>query len=134
MTTRSGKPSRRGGGGQSAVWGIAAGPRPRGGPSYTPRNVFPGALRRDGGRRVAGAIGLGLGVTALRFALEKVAAPTSWTQAVGITWLAPVVGAVFLARLREEGRGLKALLGALAVYAVAARGTVALLMVAASAL
>jgi hypothetical protein len=82
---------------------------------------------------VATAIGLSLVITALRFALEKVAAPMSWTHPVGITWLAPVVGAVFLRHVRDEGKGFRALLKALLAYAVASRGAVALLMVVASA-
>lgn len=90
-----------------------------------------GRLRRHW---VGTAIGLSLVITALRFALEKVAAPMSWTHPVGITWLAPVVGAVFLRNVRDEGKGLRALLGALLAYALASRGAVALLMVVASSL
>ncbi len=82
---------------------------------------------------VATAIGLSFVITALRFALEKVAAPMSWTHPIGITWLSPVVGAVFLRNVLDEGRGLRALLRALLVYAVASRGAVALLMAVASA-
>jgi hypothetical protein len=83
---------------------------------------------------VGTAIGLSLVITALRFALEKVAAPMSWTHPVGITWLAPVVGAVFLRNVRDEGKGLRALLGSLLAYALASRGAVALLMIAATSL
>ena len=82
---------------------------------------------------VAVAVALSLLVTALRFALEKVAAPETWAYAVGITWLAPVVGAVFFVHAREEGRGWRAVISALLRYAVAARGAVALLMVVATA-
>jgi hypothetical protein len=85
-------------------------------------------------RWLVGAIGLGWLVTALRFLLEKVAAPAIWTQAVGVTWMAPVVGAFFWVCLRAEGRGRRALLASLAVYAFAVRGAVALLMVAATSL
>ncbi|HUG53526.1 MAG TPA: hypothetical protein VMR21_07990, partial [Vicinamibacteria bacterium] len=97
------------------------------------------ALPDDAARRldrhwVAAAVGLSFVVTALRFTLEKVAAPMSWTHPVGITWLAPVVGAVFLRHAREEGKGLRALVGWLFAYALGARGTVALLMVVASVL
>jgi hypothetical protein len=90
-----------------------------------------GRLRRHWVRT---AIGLSLVITALRFALEKVAAPMSWTHPVGITWLAPVVGAVFLRNVRDEGKGFRALLGALIAYALASRAAVALLMVVASVL
>lgn len=81
---------------------------------------------------VATAIGVSLLVTAVRFALEKVAAPPLWTWAVGITWLAPVVGGFFAARSWREGLGFRALLAALATYAVAVRAAVASVMVAAS--
>jgi len=89
-----------------------------------------GRLRRHW---VGTAIALSLVITALRFALEKVAAPMSWTHPVGITWLAPVVGAVFLRNARDEGKGFRAVLGGLTAYALASRGAVALLMVVASA-
>ena len=88
-----------------------------------------GRLRRHW---VATAIGLSLAITGLRFALEKVAAPMSWTHPVGITWLAPVVGAVFLRSAREEGKGFRAVLRGLIAYALASRGAVALLMVVAT--
>jgi hypothetical protein len=81
---------------------------------------------------VGTAIGLSLVITGLRFALEKVAAPMSWTNPVGITWLAPVVGAFFLRNARDEGKGFRAVLGWLTAYALASRGAVALLIVAAS--
>jgi hypothetical protein len=83
---------------------------------------------------LAWAIGLSLAATLLRFWLEKLAAPHAWTQAVGITWAAPVVGAFFLYELRREERGLLALMGALLVYGFASRLGVALLMAVASAL
>ena len=88
-----------------------------------------GRLRRHW---VGTAIALSLVITALRFALEKVAAPMSWTHPVGITWLAPVVGAIFLRNARDEGKGFRAVLGGLTAYALASRGAVALLMVVAS--
>lgn len=78
------------------------------------------------------AIGLSWLVTAVRFALEKVAAPGLWTQAVGVTWMAPVVGAFFAVCLHAEGRGFRPLLSALVAYAYAVRGAVALLMVVAT--
>jgi len=89
-----------------------------------------GRLRRHW---VGTAIVLSLVITGLRFALEKVAAPMSWTHPVGITWLAPVVGAVFLRNAWDEGKGFRAVLGGLTVYALGSRGAVALLMVVASA-
>jgi hypothetical protein len=89
-----------------------------------------GRLRRHW---VGTAIALSLVITGLRFALEKVAAPMSWTHPVGITWLAPVVGAVFLRNAWDEGKGFRAVLGALTAYALGSRGAVALLMVVASA-
>jgi hypothetical protein len=80
------------------------------------------------------AIATSTAVTILRFMLEKAAAPWALTNAVGVTWMAPVVGAFFAWNLRQEGRPFRALLGALAVYAFAVRGTVAALMLAASTL
>ena len=78
------------------------------------------------------AIALSLLVTLLRFALEKLAAPQAWTQAVGITWAAPVVGAFFLYNVVREGRGALALVGALLLYGFGSRGGVAALMAVAS--
>ena len=85
-------------------------------------------------RWLATAIVLSLAVTATRFWLEKVAAPDAWAYAVGITWMAPVVGAFFLFNLRREGKGLAALAASLLVYGLAVRAAVAGLMVAASTL
>jgi hypothetical protein len=48
---------------------------------------------------------------------------------VGVTGLAPVVGAYFAVCLRSEAKGFRALLGALLVYAVSVRGALAALMV-----
>ena len=78
------------------------------------------------------AILLAVATTLLRFALEKLAAPQGWAQAVGITWAAPVVGAFFLHNLRAEGKGLAALAAALLIYGFASRAAVAALMTAAS--
>jgi hypothetical protein len=47
---------------------------------------------------------------------------------VGITWLGPPVGAFFLWRLREEGRGVRALLWSLLLFALPVRAAVAGLM------
>ncbi len=90
--------------------------------------------RAIGKRWLVCAIGLAWLVTGLRFLLEKVAAPAAWTQAVGVTWMAPVAGAFFWVCLRADGRGLRALLASLVVYAYAVRGAVALLTVAATTL
>ena len=83
-------------------------------------------------RWLSTAIVLSLAVTATRFWLEKVAAPPAWTFAVGVTWLPPVVGAVFAFNLRREGKPRAALARALLLYGVTVRAAVAALMVAAS--
>src|SRR5262245_43537531 len=77
-------------------------------------------------------VALSLLVTAVRFLLEKAAAPASWTHIVGITWIAPVVGAYLALCYRAEKRSFPALLGALVLYAFLARGAVAALMVVAT--
>jgi hypothetical protein len=84
-------------------------------------------------RPLLNAVALSWGITALRFVLEKAAAPEAWTRPVGVTWLAPVVGGYLALCLRREGRPFKALLPHLVAYAFAVRGLVALLMLAASA-
>jgi hypothetical protein len=86
-------------------------------------------LRR---RWLASAIGLSVFLTLLRFALEKAAAPASWTYPVGIVWLPPLVGAYFAMCLREEGKGFRSLVLALLAYGFAARGFVAVLALTAS--
>ena len=73
-------------------------------------------------------------VTALRAVLEKAAAPEAWARLVGVTWLAPVVGAYFAFSLKSRGRGFKDLVWYLLAYAFAVRGVVALLMIVASTL
>jgi hypothetical protein len=90
------------------------------------------AVRVARERWLASAIVLSLAVTATRFWLEKVAAPPALCWAVGVTWLAPVVGAFFAFNVRREGKGLAALATALLLYGLAVRATVAALMVAAS--
>jgi hypothetical protein len=97
-------------------------------------SVSDGTARRLRERWLATAIILSLAVTGTRFWLEKVAAPDSWSYAVGITWMAPVVGAFFLFNLRREGKGLAALAASLLVYGLVVRAAVATLMVAASTL
>ena len=91
------------------------------------------AAGRLGRRWMAAAIALSLLVTVARFALEKAAAPASWTRPMGVTWLAPIVGAFFAVSARKEGRGLGAVAGALLVYGLVVRGLVALLSVLATA-
>lgn len=81
---------------------------------------------------LAGAILLSLAITILRFALEKTAAPPFLTQLVGVTWLAPVVGAYLFWSARTEGRTFTAILRPLVLYAVAVRGAVLLLMIVAT--
>jgi hypothetical protein len=81
---------------------------------------------------LAGPILLSLAITALRFALEKTAAPPVLTQIVGVTWLAPVVGAFFFWSGPAEGRTLGSLARALGTYAIAVRAAVVLLMLVAT--
>ena len=77
-------------------------------------------------RPLLNAVVLSWTVTGLRVVLEKAAAPEPWARLVGITWLAPVVGAYFALCLRREGRGLQATSSChLVAYAFAVRGTVA---------
>ena len=90
------------------------------------------AARRLDAHWFASAVALSALVTALRFALEKVAAPNAWTAAVGITWLGPVVGAYFWMHLRERGKGVRALAARLLAYAVIVRAGVTLLMIVAT--
>lgn len=71
-------------------------------------------------------------VTVMRFLLEKSAAPELLTQAVGVTWMAPVAGAFFAACRRGEGHGWRDLLRPLWAYAFAVRGFVALVGVVAT--
>jgi hypothetical protein len=68
-------------------------------------------------------------ITVIRFLLEKSAAPHLLTQAVGITWMAPVAGAFFGVCLRDEGRGRRELVRLLVTYALLARGFVLLVAV-----
>lgn len=83
---------------------------------------------------LAHAIGLSLGLTALRFALEKAAAPAAWAEPVGVTWIAPVIGAHFAWHALRERRGFASVAIALVVYGVAVRASIAALMVAATTL
>ncbi len=90
------------------------------------------AARRLRRRPVAIAVALSLLVTLVRFLLEKAAAPASWTHAAGISWIPPIVGAYLALHYRAEKRSFGALLGALVLYALAARGAVAALMLVAT--
>jgi hypothetical protein len=85
-------------------------------------------------RWMTAAVVISLSVTALRFCLDKVAAPQFLVAVMGVVWLPPIVGAFFAQNVRAEGRGLGSLVGALFGYALVVRGGVALLMVLASVL
>jgi len=66
-------------------------------------------------------------VTVIRFLLEKSAAPEVLTQAVGVTLMAPVAGALFAAARRSRGGGsLRDLVRPLWAYAYLVRGFVVL--------
>ncbi|HVR70504.1 MAG TPA: hypothetical protein VMT87_06630 [Vicinamibacteria bacterium] len=90
------------------------------------------AARRLAGHPLATAVVVSILATVVRFALEKAAAPKGWTWAVGVTWLAPLVGAFLALRLRDQGRGVRTLAPALLVYGLASRGWVALTYAAAT--
>jgi hypothetical protein len=68
-------------------------------------------------------------ITIMRFLLEKGAAPHLLTQAVGVTWMAPVAGVFFVVCLRNEGRSLRDLVRPLVTYAFLVRGFVVLVNV-----
>ncbi len=89
-------------------------------------------VRTLSGRPFLNAVALSWIVTGLRVVLEKAAAPEPWARLVGITWLAPAVGAYFALSLRREGRGWKHLVRYLVAYAFVVRGAVAALMIVAS--
>ncbi len=74
------------------------------------------------------AIGYSLTVSGLRFVLERAAAPQPLAYAVGITWLAPLVGVFFAINVRREGAGALRLLRSLALYGLATRAAVAALV------
>jgi len=79
------------------------------------------------GRWVTLAVAASWLVSLVRFLLEKAAAPEALAHVFGVTWLAPVVGGFFWLRLRESGRGVRALCGYLLLYSLAVRGPVAAL-------
>jgi hypothetical protein len=94
--------------------------------------VSDATARRLGRRWMATAIVLSLLVTATRFALDKAAAPPSWTWPMGVTWLPPIVGAFFALSTMRDGRGLRSAASSLFAYGIVVRGAVALLMVVAT--
>jgi hypothetical protein len=71
-------------------------------------------------------------VTVMRFLLERSAAPRIVTEAVGITWMAPVAGAWLAYCLRDGDRQPRELLRLLVGYAYLVRGFVALVAVVAT--
>jgi hypothetical protein len=82
-------------------------------------------------RPLLSAVAVAWLVTAVRFLLEKSAAPSVLVEAAGVTWLAPVAGAYLAVALRPE-RGAIGLLQDLLRYAFLVRGFVALVGVAAT--
>lgn len=76
-------------------------------------------------RWFSAAICLSIAMSLTRFLLEKMASPAWWTQMFGVTWLPPLVGALFWLRLRAVGRGFGALVGSLLLYGIAVRAVVA---------
>jgi hypothetical protein len=94
--------------------------------------VSDATARRLADRWMATAIVLSLLVTATRFALDKAAAPPSWTWPIGVAWLPPIIGAFFALNAKREGRGLRAVAWSLLAYGFAVRGAVAALNVAAT--
>jgi hypothetical protein len=78
------------------------------------------------------ALCLSIAMSLTRFLLEKVASPAWWTQMFGVTWLPPVVGALFWLRLRADGKGIGALIGSLLLYGVMVRTVVVALYVVAT--
>ncbi len=78
---------------------------------------------------VLSAVAVAWLVTVIRFLLEKSAAPALLTQAVGVTWMAPVAGAFFAVSLRDEGRPLRDLVRPLLGYAYLVRCFVALVAI-----
>jgi hypothetical protein len=73
------------------------------------------------------AVATSLAAVGLRFTLEAMATPVGWARVVGVTPLAPVVGALFALSVREEDGGFVDLLRALCTYAWIIRGAVAAL-------
>jgi hypothetical protein len=76
-------------------------------------------------RLLASSVAVAWLVTAVRFLLEKSAAPEPLVQAMGVTWFAPVAGAYFATGLGPGRPGLRPLVRALLAYAFLVRGLVA---------
>jgi hypothetical protein len=76
-------------------------------------------------RPLATSVAVAWAVTAVRFLLEKSAAPGLLVQAVGVTWLAPVAGAYMATGLWPARPGWRPLLPPLVLYALLVRGFVA---------
>jgi hypothetical protein len=94
--------------------------------------IFSDALaRRLKPRPLLSSVAVAWLVTAVRFLLEKSAAPPVLVEAAGVTWLAPVAGAYLAVALRPE-RGAIGLLQDLLRYAFLVRGFVALVGVVAT--
>jgi hypothetical protein len=92
--------------------------------------VLGGPLARWLGRHwVTSAVAVAWLATVIRFLLEKSAAPAMLTQAVGVTWMAPVAGAFLALSLPAENRRLRDLVRPLVAYAFLVRGFVALVAV-----
>jgi hypothetical protein len=88
--------------------------------------VFGDSLARFLSRHwLVSAVAVAWLVTVVRFLLEKSAAPALLTQAVSVTWAAPVAGAFIATSLGAEGPGLRVLAHALLRYAYLVRGFVA---------
>ena len=81
------------------------------------------------GHWVLSAVAVAWLITTIRFLLERTASPHLLTQAVGVTWMAPVAGAWFATHRRDEGRRLGSLLRPLVGYAYLVRGFVVLVAV-----
>jgi hypothetical protein len=85
-----------------------------------------------GPRPLVSSVAVAWLVTAVRFLLEKSAAPAVLVQAIGVTWLAPVAGAYLATSSVPARPGRRPLVRALLSYAILVRGFVALAGVAAT--
>jgi hypothetical protein len=83
-------------------------------------------------RWLALAIGISLAIPLVRLLLERSAAPPALAWAFGVTALPPLMGAYFAVRARGRGRGWGEIVRALALYALAVRGWITLIYVAAT--
>jgi hypothetical protein len=64
-------------------------------------------------------------ITLVRFLLEKSAAPTILTQAIGVTWMIPIAGAYLALTLPPDRTGWRPLARRLVAYAFLVRGLIA---------